>query len=455
MQISIEKTWEATQGHLRSRLSADTYNLWFAPLRASAQGNDTLVLEVANEFREIWLKDNYTGLLQDVMALASGRQIEIQFKVGETGAAAKLVPPGTCSSKATVAQPPPGRNNSISPELGFNPKYKFDTFIVGDNNNFAHAAALAVAQAPAKSYNPLFVYGGVGLGKTHLLHAIGQQVTRQSEQARVAYVSCEQFTNEYIDGIQNNQLARFRRRYRQTDVLLIDDVQFLAGKERIQEEFFHTFNALHEARKQIVLTCDRPASELQNLEQRLVSRFEWGLVTDLQPPDVEVRLAILRKKAQGMGMELPEEIVGFLANRIRSNIRRLEGALIRVTSYAALTNKKLSLEVAESLLREILHEEGHHAISIEAIQKKVAEHFDIRLADMTSKRRPENIAFPRQIAMFFSRQMTDSSLNTIGEAFGGRDHGTVLHACRLVKDRMQVDSHIRGVVGKLEAQLSR
>src|SRR6266436_4440406 len=337
MQISVEKTWETAQGHLHSRLSADTYNLWFAPLRASAQGNDILVLEVANEFCEIWLKDNYTGLLQDVVALASGRQMEIQFKVGETSAAAKLVPAGTCSSTATVAEPPPGRNNSISAELGFDPKYTFDTFIVGDNNNFAQAAALAVAQSPGKSYNPLFLYGGVGLGKTHLLHAIGHHVARHSQKARVAYVSCEQFTNDYIEGIQNNQLARFRRKYRQTDVLLIDDVQFLAGKERIQEEFFHTFNALHEARKQIVLTCDRPASELQNLEQRLVSRFEWGLVTDLQPPDVEVRLAILRKKAQGMGMELPEEIMSFLANRIRSNIRRLEGALNRVTSYAALT----------------------------------------------------------------------------------------------------------------------
>jgi len=365
-----------------------------------------------------------------------------------------LASPETCSSKATVAQPPPGRNN-IGLGLGFNPKNTFDTFVVGDNNSFARAAALAVAQSPGKSYNPLFLYGGVGLGKTHLLHAIGHHAAEHSRQAGVAYVTCEQFTNDYIDGIQNNQLARFRQKYRQTDVLLIDDVQFLAGKERIQEEFFHTFNALHEARKQIVLTCDRPVGELQNLEQRLVSRFEWGLVTDLQPPDVEVRLAILRKKAEIGGMELPEEIMSFLANRIRSNIRRLEGALIRVASYATLTSKKLSLELVESLLREILHEEGHHSTSIEVIQKKVAEHFDIRLADMSSKRRPENIAFPRQIAMFLSRQMTECSLSAIGEAFGGRDHGTVLHACRSVKDRMEVDSQVRGVVGRLEIQLSR
>ncbi len=238
-------------------------------------------------------------------------------------------------------------------------------------------------------------------------------------------------------------------------VLLIDDIQFLAGKERIQEEFFHTFNALHESRRQIVLTCDRPASEIQSLEQRLVSRFEWGLVTDLQPSDVEMRLAILQKKAQLMSVTLPDDVINFLANRIRTNVRRLEGALIRVASYAALTGNKLTIEVVEGLLREILHEEGRLTISIEVIQKKVAEHFDIRLADMASKRRPENIAFPRQIAMYLSRQMTESSLNTIGEAFGGRDHGTVLHACRLVKDRMEVDSNVRQVVHYLEKQLTR
>ena len=238
-------------------------------------------------------------------------------------------------------------------------------------------------------------------------------------------------------------------------MLLIDDVQFLAGKEGIQEEFFHTFNALHEARKQIVMSCDRPVGEIQNLQQRLVSRFEWGLVTDLQPPDMEMRLAILRKKAQIMGVDLPEEIMSFLANRVRSNIRRLEGALIRVTSYAALTDKKLSVEVVEGLLRDILHQEAPYAISIEVIQKNVAEHFDLRQCDMTSRRRPENIAFPRQVAMFLSRQMTETSLSAIGEAFGGRDHGTVLYACRSVKDRMETDPHIRQVVNGLEMRLSR
>ena len=453
MQTSAEKIWIAAQEHLRSMLSPDTYNLWFAPLRACGQDTHGIVLEVANDFCEVWLKDNYMGLLQDVVALASGHQLQVKFKV----ATANAVPEAAAEPLQEQAKPAEAVAERGGPnhELNFNPKNTFETFVVGNNNNFAYAAALAVAQSPGKSYNPLFLYGGVGLGKTHLLHAIGQHVAGHKKSARVAYISSEKFTNEYIDGIQNNLLAKFRKKYRQTDVLLIDDIQFLAGKERIQEEFFHTFNALHEAHKQIVLTCDRPASEIQNLEHRLVSRFEWGLVTDLQPPDVEMRLAILNKKAQLMGVQLPEEIIQFLANRIRTNIRRLEGALIRVASYAALTGKKLSLEVVEGLLREILHEEGRYSISIETIQKKVAEHFDIRLADMTSKRRPENIAFPRQVAMFLSRQMTESSLNTIGEAFGGRDHGTVLHACRLVKDRMEVDAHVRQVVSYLEKQLLR
>jgi chromosomal replication initiator protein len=452
MQTSAEKIWSAAQEHLRSMLSADTYNLWFAPLRACGLDSNTLTLEVANDFCEVWLKDNYLGLLQDVVAVASGRQLPIKFKVGGGQATVSASAPTPVPEKQKPTEP---ERNSGNHDLSFNPKNTFDTFVVGNNNNFAYAAALAVAQSPGKSYNPLFLYGGVGLGKTHLLHAIGQHVANHKKGARVAYVSSEKFTNEYIDGIQNNQLVRFRKKYRQTDVLLIDDIQFLAGKERIQEEFFHTFNALHEGHKQIVLTCDRPASEIQNLEHRLVSRFEWGLVTDLQPPDVEMRLAILNKKAQLMGVQLQPEIMNFLANRIRTNIRRLEGALIRVASYAALTGKKLSVEVVEGLLREILHEEGRYSIAIETIQKKVAEHFDIRLADMTSKRRPENIAFPRQVAMFLSRQMTESSLSVIGEAFGGRDHGTVLHACRLVKDRMEVDPNVRQVVNYLEKQLMR
>jgi chromosomal replication initiator protein len=394
--------------------------------------------------------------MQDAVAVAAGCKLQVRFKAGLPSFSAPAV---TARSTPVVAKPKPSETalerNHANGDLHFNPKNTFDTFVVGNNNNFAYAASKAVAETPGKAYNPLFLYGGVGLGKTHLLQAIGQHVAGSRKSARVAYVSSEKFTNEYIEAIQNNKLVAFRKKYRQSEVLLIDDIQFLAGKERIQEEFFHTFNALHEAHKQIVLTCDRPASEIQGLEQRLVSRFEWGQTADVQAPDVETRLAILHKKAQTMGVTLPDDVINFLATRIRTNIRRLEGALIRVASFASLTGKKLTIEVVEGLLREILHEEGRQTISIEVIQKKVAEHFDIRLADMTSKRRPENIAFPRQIAMYLSRQMTESSLNTIGEAFGGRDHGTVLHAYRLVKDRMDVDANVRQVVSYLEKQLIR
>jgi chromosomal replication initiator protein len=387
---------------------------------------------------------------------ASGQNLKVKFRVNPAGASLNAGAAAQGRAKARPPSEPAERNlSAVAREIPFNPKNTFETFVVGENNNHAHAAAMAVAQSPGKSYNPLFLYGGVGLGKTHLLHAIGQHIAAGKKTARVTFLSSEKFTNEYIDAIQNNQLVRFRRKYRQADVLLIDDVQFLAGKERIQEEFFHTFNALHEARKQIVLTCDRPAAEIQNLEHRLVSRFEWGLVTEMQPPDVETRMAILRKKEKAMGVELPEEIINFLAARIRTNVRRLEGALIRVASFASLTGKKVTLQTVEGLLREVLHEEGRFTVNIDIIQKKVAEHFDLRISDMVSKRRPENIAFPRQIAMFLARQMTESSLNTIGEAFGGRDHGTVLHACRLVKDRMEVDAQVRQVVHYLEKQLLR
>lgn len=456
MQISADKVWDQAQAQLKGMLSADIFNLWFAPLRAAGVEENAIVLEVANDFCEVWLKDNYMGLLQDVVAMSCGRKLAVQFKVTNTPSPVAHAAHAVTASvaKAHKAERIADRNGTNG-DLAFNPKNTFDSFVVGNNNNFAYAASLAVAQSPGKAYNPLFLYGGVGLGKTHLLHAVGQHVAGNKKGAKVAYVSSEKFTNEFIDALQNNQLVKFRKKYRQTDVLLIDDIQFLSGKERIQEEFFHTFNALHEAHKQIVLTCDRPANEIQGLEHRLVSRFEWGLVTDLQPPDVEMRLAILKKKAEQLGIKLQDDILYFLANRIRSNIRRLEGALIRVASFASLTGQKLNPEVVEGLLREVLHEEGRFTINMELIQKKVAEHFDIRLADMTSKRRPENIAFPRQIAMYLSRQLTENSLSAIGEAFGGRDHGTVLHACRLVKDRMEVDSNVRQVVGYLEKQLLR
>jgi len=454
MQASAQKIWGTVQQSIQTLVSPELYKLWFSNIRPKQIDHDCLTLEVENDFCEVWLEKNYLDLIREKAILATGRPIKVRLEVGNSPE--RIVTEDAMRSATPKAEPEQvERTTGVARELNFNPRNTFDTFVVGTNNHFAHGAALAVAQAPGKSYNPLFLYGGVGLGKTHLLHAIGQYVSAHRKGAKVSYVSSEKFTNEFIDGIQNNQLVRFRRRYRQTDVLLIDDIQFLSGKERIQEEFFHTFNALHDSHKQIVLTCDRPANEIQGLEQRLVSRFEWGLCTDLQPPDVETRVAILRKKEKTMGVQLPNEVINFIAERIRTNIRRLEGALTRVACYVQLTQTTLTIERVEGLLRELLQEEGRHTISIEVIQKKVAEHFDIRIADMTSRRRPENIAFPRQIAMYLSRQLTDSSLNVIGEAFGGRDHGTVLHAFRLVKDRMEVDGNVRQTVSFLEKQLMR
>jgi len=363
------------------------------------------------------------------------------------------------AEEAVAPEPEPTAEKTTSsrssPDVKLNPRYTFDSFIVGPNNNFAHAAALAVAQSPAKAYNPLFVYGGVGLGKTHLMQAIGQQVAQNRKGHRVCYITCEQFTNEYIQAIQTHSMTKFRKKYRHVDVLLIDDIQFLGGKERMQEEFFHTFNCLFDAHKQIVLSSDRPAAEIANLEARLVSRFEWGLVTELQPPALETRIAILRKKAAAINVKLSDQVIQFIAEKIRTNVRRLEGALVRVVSYASLTGKEVSVDSLETLLRDSLHEEAKRSISIDAIQKKVAEHFDIRLADMTSRRRPQNVAFPRQVAMFLSRSLTDRSLADIGESFGGRDHGTVLHACRLIEEKMSADQNLRPTVAYLEHALRR
>ncbi len=463
---SAESIWRTAQEKLGDMLKNDLYELWFAPIQAVSATEDTFTLAVANDFCVVWLSDNYLSLLGDVLAFVTGRRLKVVFTVSapEDKPTPTAIKPEKAEEKifTPAAKPQPEPAAAAKPatngELSFNPNNTFDSFIIGENNKMAHAAAVAVAQSPGKAYNPLFLYSGVGLGKTHLLHAIGQYVTAHRKRARVTYLSSERFTNEYIEALQNNKLTQFRRRYRQTDVLLIDDIQFLAGKERIQEEFFHTFNALHEAHKQIVLTCDRPSNEIQNLEHRLVSRFEWGMVADLQPPDIEVRLAILRKKAAMINANLPEEVLDFLANHIRANIRRLEGALTRVVAHAKMSEmdgSTLTLESVEKLLHPILHEESKHTVTIEGIQKRVAEHFDLRLGDMTSRRRPENIAFPRQIAMYLARHLTGNSLSSIGDAFGGRDHGTVMHACKLVKDRMSVDDNVRQKVSYLETQLMR
>lgn len=452
MTKSAEGVWRDTCKVLQEMLNPEMYKRWFAPVQAVDFRNDVLVLGVANEFQQFWLQDNFSSLIRDAAQQELKRPIQVQFVVAPNAAASKEAPPATSLVQSVAPKvEPPARND----ELKLNPRYTFDSFVVGPNNNFAHAAAVAVAQSPAKAYNPLFIYGGVGLGKTHLMQAIGHQVLQQRRGLRVCYVTCEQFTNEFIQAIQTNSLTRFRRKFRHNDILLIDDIQFLAGKERMQEEFFHTFNSLFDAHKQIVLSSDRPASEIANLEARLVSRFEWGLVTELQPPALETRIAILRKKASSFSVTIPDEVLVFLAEKIRTNIRRLEGALVRVASFTSLNGGNITIQHVESLLRDALQEEARRSVSIEMIQKLVAEHFDIRLADMTSHRRPKAVAFPRQVAMYLSRKLTDRSLADIGEAFGGRDHGTVLHACRLVEERLQKEPTLRHTLGYLESTLQR
>ncbi len=462
MPASAENVWLTAQNELRGRLRQDHFALWFEPLRPISLEGDLLKLEVRDEFCAIWLTNNYLDLLRSTTSRAAVRPINIEFVVSNAPAGA--APVASNGHEALEAQEELGTLPGAFPTAGitirpgespFNPNSTFASFVVGNNNQMAHSASLAVAQSPGRSFNPLFLFGGVGLGKTHLLNAIGQEVLGRRKPLKVVYTSCERFTNEFIDALQNNQLARFRRRYRQVDALLVDDIQFLAGKERIQEEFFHTFNTLHEARRQIVLSCDRPATEIPGLEQRLISRFEWGMTADLQPPDVETRMAILRKKEAAMKIRLEPKIVQFLADNIRSNVRRLEGAFLRVASFGQLAGRPVCLEDVEDLLREILEEERRRNLSIEEIQRRVAEHYDIRLADMKSKRRPESIAFPRQVAMYLSRQHTDFSLSIIGDAFGGRDHGTVMHACRAVTNRMEVDAQVRQSVGYLVKRLLR
>lgn len=443
--------WAQVSETLRSEVSTDTFRRWFEDIRAISADEKTLTLCVPNSIHQLWIESNYQSLLRSALMLATGNGREVCFVFDSaTPATAEHLPEESDEPSSPAAASKAPVNN------GLNPRNTFASFVVGSNNQFAHAACCAVAAGPGKTYNPLFIYSGVGLGKTHLMHAIGHHILATKKNAKVMYITSEHFTNEFIEAIQTGTLAKFRKRYRQAEVLLIDDIQFLAGKERSQEEFFHTFNALFDGHKQIVLSSDRPPSEIANLEGRLVSRFEWGLTAEMQPPDVETRTAILRKKMEGMQVKLSPEIVDFLAQKVRTNVRRLEGALMRVASYASLNEGKMpSIERIEMLLKDILQEEVRRSVTIEQIQRRVAEHFDVRLADMTSKRRPANIAFPRQIAMYLSRELTRSSLSEIGEAFGGRDHGTVLHAHRQIQDKISKDDRTKQVVSFLDTQLQR
>jgi chromosomal replication initiator protein len=458
MQETYDNVWQEIGSGIRLQLSAEAFQRWFAAIELVQADEIALTFQIPNSIYQFWIESNYLNVLQSAVMSVLGSPRKIKFRTAETESERPIVDAhgdGVSEPLAPLCQTFHDEDSEGVINHGMNPRNRFEAFVVGSNNQFAHAAALAVSQSPAKTYNPLFIYGGVGLGKTHLMQAIGQQTIERRKIQKVMYLSSERFTNEFIDAIQRNMLVRFRKRYRQTDVLLIDDIHFLAGKERSQEEFFHTFNTLFDGRKQIVLSSDRPASEIANLEQRLVSRFECGLTTELQPPDIETRMAILRKKAQAFQIELAEDILAFLAQSVRTNVRRLEGALMRVASYQSLRGRTFSRETVEQLLRDILREEAKKTITIDQIQRKVAEHFNLRLTDMTSKRRTANIAFPRQVAMYLARRHTKASLDQIGETFGGRDHGTVLHACKIVSVRMKKEDQVRQAIVRLDTQLDR
>lgn len=450
--------WESAKTDLRDLFPEDVFKLWFEPVVCLAATEEQLTLGVPNDFAAIWINDNYMDLIVQRLRLTAGRDIKVTLRKADAAA------PAATAGAATPAAPrvapsrriPRASEERIPQHSSLNVRNTFETFVVGDNNQMAAAAARAVADSPGQSYNPLFLYGDTGLGKTHLMHAIGHAVLARRPDARIVYLSAEKFTNDFIQALQENALTKFRQRYRHVDVLLIDDIQFLAGKERSQEEFFHTFNDLHSAGKQIVISSDRRASEIEKLESRLVSRFEWGLPADIQAPDFETRLAILRAKAAAMKCELPADVAAFVAQHISRNIRRLEGALIKVVSYSQLTGKPIDLAAAEHLLKDVLMEQAQNQLTIEVVQKKVADHFQIRHSDMTSKRRPNNIAIPRQIAMYMVRNLIPKhSLQEIGDAFGGRDHGTVIHACKAVDNMLTNDAHMKGQIEFLRAALSR
>ncbi len=444
IEVSPAELWRDALRRIEGHLNKPTMESFLKIMRPIGLQGDAFVLAVPNRFAKEWVEQRLMAVIREALRGAVGRSIDVRVTVSE---APSPLPP------ARGPSPPPSPR--LPEGLHLSPKYTFETFVVGAGNRFAHAAALAVAEAPARAYNPLFIYGGVGLGKTHLLQAIGHRVLAGPETLRVAYVSSEKFTNELINSIRDDKTLEFRQRYRSVDVLLIDDIQFLAGKERTQEEFFHTFNTLHEANHQIIISSDRPPKEIPTLEDRLRSRFEWGLIADIQPPDLETRIAILRKKAASEGIALPDGVAEFIAGRIPTNIRELEGALVRVMAYASLTRSPATVELAADVLRDLLPPARARVVTIAAIQAAVAEFFGIRVEEMRAKRRTKGVAFPRQVAMFIAREMTDASLPRIGEEFGGRDHTTVMHACQRVREVLQRDTHLAASLKRLMDDLQR
>ncbi|MFJ7978076.1 chromosomal replication initiator protein DnaA [Peribacillus sp. JNUCC 23] len=445
---NIESLWDQSLKSMQNKISKPSFETWLKSTKAHMLQGDILTVIAPNEFARDWLEERYSHLISEVLLELTGEGLEVKFIIPSDQGDDSM----TVSTRAKKTKKLDD-DSADFPQFMLNTKNTFDTFVIGSGNRFAHAASLAVAEAPAKAYNPLFIYGGVGLGKTHLMHAIGQYVLEHNPHAKVVYLSSEKFMNEFINSIRDNKAGEFRDKYRTVDVLLIDDIQFLAGKESTQEEFFHTFNALHEESKQIVISSDRPPKEIPTLEDRLRSRFEWGLITDITPPDLETRIAILRKKAKADGLDIPNEVMLYIANQIDSNIRELEGALIRVVAYSSLINKDINADLAAEALKDIIPSSKPKIITILEIQKTVGEHYNIKLEDFKAKKRTKTLAFPRQIAMYLSRELTDFSLPKIGDEFGGRDHTTVIHAHEKISKLLQTDPLLQRQVKEIQEQL--
>ncbi len=443
--------WDEVLGRIETKVNNYSFHTWFQQTALLRDGGTSLLIRVGDPMAVEWLNKHYAGVIAEALA-----------EVGRPGVSFSFVPEGSESAIRSAQEPaPPGPDNgsAVADEgpagtglAGLSPRYSFDTFIVGASNQFAHAACRAVAEAPSRSYNPLFLYGGVGLGKTHLMHAIGHYVLTHSPGLKLTYISAERFMNEVINAIRYDRILEFRERYRSVDVLLVDDIQFIVGKERTQTEFFHTFNALHDAQKQIVLSSDQPPHQISELEERLRSRFEWGLIADIQSPDLETKIAILKRKADAEGVFLPDDVSLFIAGRIKSNIRELEGSLIRLLAYASLTGRELSMTLAQEVLRDVLRQE-ERAVTIDTIQKFVAEYYQLKLVELKSRNNAKSVAMPRQVAMYLCKSLTNASLPEIGKSFGGKHHSTVIHSIRKVEEMRKREPTFNSLINTLTESL--
>ena len=452
METELKGLWEKTLNIIKSEMSEVSFNTWIKSCEPISISSNTIKISVPNSFTQDILEKRYKDLVINSIEAACSKLYKIEFLIASEIQDIEEVPEKKKASnnKDTMSVTV---NDEMSSTL--NPKYTFASFVIGNSNRFAHAASLAVAESPAQAYNPLFIYGGVGLGKTHLMHAIGHYILQNNPNAKVVYVSSEKFTNELINAIKDDKNEEFRNKYRNVDVLLIDDIQFIAGKERTPEEFFHTFNTLHEANKQIILSSDRPPKEIPTLEDRLRSRFEWGLIADIQAPDFETRMAILKKKADVEKLDVPNEVMVYIATKIKSNIRELEGALIRIVAYSSLTNRDITVDLASEALKDIISNKQNKNITIDIIQDVVAAYFNLRVEDLKSQRRTRNVAYPRQIAMYLSRKLTDMSLPKIGEEFGGRDHTTVIHAYEKISESLNNDESLQHTINDITKKLTQ